>query len=247
MVQPHDEPTAIQPEDPDRDGRAPAREPVFNIPAVVVALIALCVGIHAARLYVLDLNQDLELLVRAAFIPVRYSGDYSLDVYAFTSPVTYSLLHGSIPHLVINAIWLAAFGAPLAVRIGPLRFLAFWIATAVAAAALHYVLHATDNAPLVGASGAISGMMGAAARFGFRVDRRPGGAGFAGPILPVAHVLRMRGVLTFLAVWMGVNLVTGLAGFMPGDESRIAWEAHIGGFLAGFLGVRCFDRPKPYR
>ncbi len=245
MVQPHDEPAPAAPREapasPQRGERAP-REPMFNIPAVVVGLIALCVAIHLLRLYVLSVDQDIELLVRAAFIPVRYSGEYSLDVYAFTSPVTYSLLHGSIPHLVVNAIWLAAFGAPLAVRLGAWRFLLFWVATAVAAAALHYVLHSGDHAPLVGASGAISGMMGAAARFGFRIDRRPGGSGFGGPILPVAQVLRMRGVLTFLAVWMCVNLVTGLAGFMPGSESQIAWEAHIGGFLAGFLGIRSFDR-----
>ena len=60
----------------------------------------------------------------------------------------------------------AAFGSPLANRIGALRFVTFWIATSVAAAGLHYVLHMTDQSPLVGASGAISGMMGAAARFG---------------------------------------------------------------------------------
>lgn len=239
MVQPNDEPTASA----SRETARPPREPVFNIPAVVIGLIALCTAIHLVRLYVLNVDQDLALLVRAAFIPVRYSGEYSLDVYAFTSPVTYSLLHGSIPHLVINSIWLAAFGAPLATRLGAVRFLLFWVGTAVAAAALHYVLHSMDHAPLVGASGAISGMMGAAARFGFRVDRRPGGAGFSGPILPVAYVLRMRGVLTFLAVWMAVNLATGLAGFMPGEASRIAWEAHIGGFLAGFFGIHLFDRP----
>jgi membrane associated rhomboid family serine protease len=44
---------------------------------------------------------------------------------------------------------------------------------------------------------------------------------------------------------MAINLVTGLVGFAPGVEDRIAWEAHVGGFLAGFFGVSLFDRQPP--
>lgn len=220
----------------------PRRKPVFNLPPVVLAFIALCVAVHAIRVYVLTVPQDLELLVRTAFIPIRYSGQFPIDFYAFTSPVTYSLLHGGIAHLAINMIWFAAFGPPLANRMGWARFVAFWAATSVAAAALHYVLHSSDHAPLVGASGAISGMMGAAARFAFRIDRSESRVAFRGEVLPVSLVLRSRGVLTFLAVWMVVNLVTGLIGFTPGSDDQIAWEAHIGGFLAGFFGISVFDR-----
>lgn len=232
-----EQPAAAAPE-------AERREPVFNLPPVVVTLIAVCVVIHLIRVYLLTVPQDLELLIRAAFIPIRYSGQFPIDVYAFTTPLTYSLLHGGLAHLAINMIWLAAFGSPLANRMGWQRFVCFWAVTSVAAAGLHYVLHAGDHAPLVGASGAISGMMGAAARFAFRIDRSEGRAAFRGEVLPVATVLRLRGVLTFLAVWMAVNLVTGLVGFTPGSDDRIAWEAHIGGFLAGFLGVAYFDRPR---
>jgi membrane associated rhomboid family serine protease len=88
-------------------------------------------------------------------------------------------------------------------------------------------------------------MMGAAARFGFRIDRSSGRAAFAGAPLPFVRVFRSRAVVTFLAVWMVINLATGLVGFAPGVEGQIAWEAHIGGFLAGFLGLRLFDRPPP--
>src|SRR5690606_34857190 len=114
MVDPNDDAAAPIPDDGEQHREAPSpREPIFNIPGVVTGLIAACVLIHAARFYILDIRQDLELLVRAAFIPIRYSGDFPFDVYAVTSPVTYSLLHGSILHLGINMIWLAAFGAPL--------------------------------------------------------------------------------------------------------------------------------------
>jgi len=228
----------------DEEREPPRREPVFNMPGVVIAFIAICASIHLVRLYVLDVEQDFGLLLRAAFIPIRYSGAFPIDVFAFTSPVSYSLLHGGIAHLAVNMIWLAAFGSPLANRIGSLRFVLFWVATSIAAAGLHYMLYTTSPAPLIGASGAISGMMGAAARFGFRIDRSSGRPAFGGPVLPISTVFRMRGTVAFLAVWMVINLVTGLFGFVPGEESQIAWEAHIGGFVVGFFFVSSFDRHR---
>lgn len=225
-------------------GREPEerrREPVFNLPPVVLAVIGICVAVHLIRVYGLTDDQDLSLLIRAAFIPIRYSGRFDLDFYAFSSPFTYAFLHGGFAHLLINMVWLAAFGSPLANRFGALRFSLFFAATGLAAVVLFWAVHPLGQAPLVGASGAISGMMGAAARFGFRIDRSSGKAAFAGAPLPMAEVLRSRGVVTFLAVWMVINLATGLLG-APGVDGQIAWEAHIGGFVAGFFGLRFFDR-----
>jgi membrane associated rhomboid family serine protease len=229
-----DRQTTIEPPAP------PAREPAFNLPPTVLLFIAVCVVVHLLRVYVLTADQDLQLLLRTAFVPIRYTGGFDLDVYAFTSPVTYSLLHGGMLHLAVNMVWLAAFGSPLANRLGWMRFCLFWVVTSVAAAALHFALHHLGQAPLVGASGAISGMMGAAARFGFRMDRTEGRSRFLGDPLPVRTVLGMRNVVVFLGVWMIVNLVTGLGSFTPGVDSPIAWEAHVGGFLAGFFWIGAF-------
>jgi membrane associated rhomboid family serine protease len=237
--------------DRNRDGGAPeisarGREPVFNLPAIIVLLIGVCVAVYLVQAYVLSDRQYLALLLRGAFIPIRYSGQFALEVYAFTTPFTYAFMHGSLAHLAINMIWLAAFGTPLANRLGNGRFLLFWAVTGLAAVGLHYILHPLDEAPLIGASGAISGMMGAAARFGFRVNRARGRPTFDGPLLPFAEVLRSRAAMTFLAVWMIINIVTGLVGMTQGVD-QIAWEAHIGGFLAGFLGVGYFlgpDKPQ---
>lgn len=220
----------------------PRREPVFNLPAIVIVLIGACVIIHVVRATLLSQDADLSLLLRFAFWPIRYSGGYDLDIYAFVSPVSYSLLHGGVAHLVVNMIWLAAFGSPLAARIGALRFVLFWIATTLGAVALHYVLHSDSIVPLVGASGAISGMMGAAARFAFRIDRTSGRGAFAGAPLSIPQVLTNRQTLTFLAVWMVVSFVAGFGLGTPGMDSQIAWEAHIGGFVVGFFGLRLFDR-----
>ncbi|MBL8581895.1 MAG: rhomboid family intramembrane serine protease [Rhizobiaceae bacterium] len=236
--------TESQRADPRNAGPAPQREPLFNLAPVVTWLIVACVGVHILRVYWLDSAQDFLLLVRGAFIPARYSGGYLFEFDWLTSPITYAFLHGGAAHLVINMIWLAAFGSPLANRLGAWPFLLFWIFTGLAAAGLHFALHPTDNAPLIGASGAISGMMGAAARFGFRIDRSQRRAAFAGPVLPIAEVLRSRGALTFLGVWFVVNLVTGLVGLAPGAGDQIAWEAHIGGFVAGFFCISLFVRDR---
>lgn len=239
------EPTPTSPAiDHDREAAPPAaggREPVLNLPGVVVALAAACIGLHLVRGWLLSDEQDFALILRFAFIPLRYTGGYTVDAWFFTGPWSYAFLHGGIAHLAVNMIWLAAFGSPLANRIGAARFLLFWLATSLAAVALHFVLHPYDQSPLVGASGAISGMMGAAARFGFRIGRQEGRAAFAGPVLSIPAVFRSRAAVTFLAVWMVVNLLMGI-GFGAPDGGGIAWEAHIGGFLAGFLFVRLFDR-----
>lgn len=231
---------------PERDPKRGGREPVFNLPGIVLLAIGLCVGIHLIRVYLLTPQQDIALLIRTAFIPIRYSGEFDLDIYAFTSPITYSFLHGSFTHLLVNMVWLAAFGSPLANRLGAVRFSLFWVVTAVAAAALHYSLHSMEQAPLVGASGAIAGMMGAAARFGFLIDRSSGRGAFSGDPLPVSMVLRSRTVMTFLIAWMVINFATGIIGFAPGVSDRIAWEAHVGGFLVGFFGVHLFDRRSDF-
>lgn len=220
-------------------------EPMFNLPPVVTWLIVLCAIIHVVSFYILDQDQYDGLLEYAAFIPNHYSRQFGLDISTFTSPVTYAFLHGSPAHIAINMIWLAAFGSPLAYRLGTLRFLAFWVFTAFCAVLLHYLLHMSDQSPLIGASGAISGMMGAAARFGFQIDRTSGKPAFAGRPLPIRATFRSRAVVTFLAVWMVINLVTGLFSIVPGaEDDSIAWEAHVGGFLAGFLCIRWFDRPN---
>ncbi len=231
------------PADPQGQGPTP-REPVFNLAAIVVAFAAICAAVYAVSFYLLDDSQYAWLIVHAAFIPILYSGEVTLDFYPIAGPVTYSLLHGSLAHLAVNMIWLAAFGSPLAHRIGAMRFVLFWVVTSVAAAGLHYAIYPTSPAPLVGASGAISGMMGAASRFGFRIDRSSGVPAFGGPVLPVSTVLRMRGTMAFLAIWMVVNVITGLFGVEPGQESQIAWEAHIGGVVVGFFFVSLFDRPQ---
>jgi membrane associated rhomboid family serine protease len=112
---------------------------------------------------------------------------------------------------------------------------------------VHLVTHWAELLPMVGASAAISGAMGAATRFVFQRGhalgfwRDPERAAHA-PALPLAASLRDPRVLAFVAVWFGVNLLFGVFSLgMPGVEQAIAWQAHIGGFLAGLLAFAAFD------
>lgn len=227
-------------EPPHREGERASPEPFFNLSGVVTAIIGLNILVHALRVLFLSNEANTWLVLNFAFIPLRYSSEYFFDVFSFTSPLTYSFLHGSTMHLAINMIWLAAFGSPLANRIGSGRFLLFWAFTALAAVLFHFFFHPFEAIPVVGASGAISGMMGAAARFAFQIDRRSRRPGFIGPVLPIAVVFRSRTTVTFLATWFAINLAVGLASGAGGSPS-IAWEAHLGGFVAGFLAIRHFD------
>ncbi|MHC1549140.1 rhomboid family intramembrane serine protease [Phyllobacterium sp. K27] len=223
--------------------RSSGGEPMFNIPGIILTAIGICIALFVYQTYILSGGQAVEFLWNYAFIPARFSqfgGGGS--VLAWFTTISYSFMHGSVAHIALNMIWLAAFGSPLAARIGPLRSALFWIATSVAAALTHYAIYPDSMAPLVGASGAVSGMMGAAARFGFRRSTSRNSAAFVGEILPIAVALRMRMVLTFLGVWFVTNIATGLLSLGVEGSASIAWEAHIGGFVIGFFGISLFDR-----
>lgn len=232
-------------------------EPIFNVPAVVTAMLALLLLVHGAREWVLTQQQDERLLLLFSFIPARYDaavlaqgavpGGLGAQVWTF---VTYALIHGDWVHLGLNGVWLLAFGTPVARRFGTLRFIAFFAVTAAAGAAMHLAFHAHAFIPMVGASASISGFMAAAMRFAFQRSG-PLGIGrhdpeaYRVPALPLTAVLRDARVLTFLAVWFALNLVFGIGSLsLDGGEQAIAWQAHIGGFLAGLLAFAAFDPVK---
>jgi membrane associated rhomboid family serine protease len=165
--------------------------------------------------------------------------------------LTYALIHADWTHYVVNAIWLLPFGSAVARRFGPARFIAFFAVTAAAGAAAHLATHAGDQAPVIGASAAISGTMAAAMRFAFQRGgplsfwRRGEEADYRVPAIPLSGVLRDPRVLMFLFVWLGINLLFGLGSApLAGENQTVAWQAHIGGFAAGLLLFSWFD-PKP--
>lgn len=229
---------------PSTDGNDPPREPLLFLHGSIVTAIVVCAGLYFLKEYVLTFDAGEQMTRSLAFVPGRaqIAGG---GVLAVLNAVTCSLLHASLPHLSINMICLAAFGSPLAERIGAARFAFFWVFTALCSTALHFVTHIGDATPLVGASGVVSGAMGAAARFGFATTGKQGPREFAGAPLSLGDAARNNSVISFVLAWALVNFLSGAGmALSDGVSVNIAWEAHIGGFLAGFLGLKLFvQRP----
>lgn len=225
----------------------PHQQRAFNAPTVVLALIGAFAVIHLLRSF-LSPDADVEVLGLFAFFPVRYTGEITgfpggmaADLWTF---VTYAFLHGGIEHLVLNCIWLLVFGSPVAWRFGMKRFLAFCLVMACAGSLAHLVTHWGDRTPVIGASAVISGTTAAAMRFVFSGGGMAigGGAGASHrPAEPLRVVMRNRTVLGFVVIWFVLNLAFGVMG---GD---VAWQAHIGGFIAGLLLFGYFDPPHRSR
>ena len=232
------------------------REPIFNVPAVVVGLIAALVFIHVVRAWVLTPDEDFDLLLHFAFIPARYDAatavetwlPTSLDVQAWTF-LSYALIHADITHLVVNLIWLLPFGTAVARRFGATRFLLLFVVTAVAGGAAHLITHPHAVSPMIGASAAISGFMAAAIRFVFQHGgplenwRHANPQSYMVPAAPLLVALRDPRILAFLVVWFGLNALFGIGGvaLMGGEQQEVAWQAHVGGFLAGLILFPIFD------
>ena len=233
------------------------KEPIFNIPAPIMATVMVLVLVHVARIFLLTDEQDIDFVLAFGFIPARYGGEaaigslpggFAADLWTF---FTYAFIHANWTHIGFNLAWLVPFGSAVARRFGAWRYALFMLTTAAVGAMAHLVTHLGAMEPMIGASAAISGAMAAAMRFVFQRDGRVGffrdSADAARlPALPLHVTLRDPRFLLFLATWIGLNALFGFGkisfGGVAGQE--IAWQAHVGGFFAGLLLFNAFD-PAP--
>jgi membrane associated rhomboid family serine protease len=226
---------------------APPRQPIFRSPAVVLWLIGGLAALHLARISRPAYQADA-LVYEYGLYPLRYSHAFLESHMANPGTlweravpfVSYLGLHGSWTHLIINCLWLFAFGPIVARRFGSVLFLFFFLVCGLVAAAFYLALNWASPVPVVGASGAISGLMAAAVRM------LPGQAPWVtqseAPLAP----LLSRQILVFTALWTAINLMTAVTGFGVGGEGGlVAWQAHLGGFLAGLLLCAPFDSLRP--
>ncbi len=138
-------------------------------------------------------------------------------------------LHAGWIHLIGNLWFLWVFGRVVEARLGVRRFLAFYVLTGIAASMTHVAMASRDTTPLVGASGAIAGVLGAALALHPRAPMT-----VIVPIL-VIPVLRKVSAFVFLFVWFLEQIVAGtLDRLLTHAPGGVAWWAHVGGFVAGF-------------
>ncbi len=225
------------------------REPIFNVPLSVLLLLGGLALVHAglASLPTADANWTILAL---AFIPARYSGlmaDLPGGTWAaVTSFLTYQVVHADLTHLLVNGAWLLAFGSAVAMRFGALRFMLFTALCGIAGALAFLLLRWGDVIPVVGASGAVSGLMAAALRFLFGAMDNGGVHQLRDPrratLMPLAQTLANRRILTVVIIWMIINFVMAVATPATDSSGGIAWQVHLGGFLFGLLACGAFER-----
>jgi membrane associated rhomboid family serine protease len=172
-------------------------------------------------------------------IPARLFGYADLPPELSLTPpwatvFTSMFMHGGWLHLGSNMLYLWIFGDNIEDSMGHLRFLVFYLLCGVAAALSQGLLNPESEIPMVGASGAISGVLGA------YILLHPGATVrvliFLGLFITVTHIP----ALIVLGIWFALQLFSGLA--MPSAKGGVAFWAHIGGFVAGLVAVPFFKR-----
>ncbi|MGE3875209.1 MAG: rhomboid family intramembrane serine protease [Parvibaculaceae bacterium] len=207
----------------------------------MLALIAVLLAIH---LLIQIGGQEWQIWTLYAFalIPARFGGPDStamIEGSQYWSLVTYGFLHDGWLHVLFNSVWLLIFGTRVAQQFGPLRFLAVALVSTLGGALAMLWVYWGVFIVVVGASAAVSGLLAAAIPIMF---------GRAGRPLSFGEFLRDRRALIFMLVFLGMTLLTGVQG-LPGfaDGGRIAWEAHLGGFVAGLFGFFVLSRERVRR
>ena len=157
--------------------------------------------------------------------------------HVFTS----MFLHGSWMHLIGNMWFLWVFGNNIEDSMGHVRFVAFYLACGVAAALLQVAFNPASVIPMVGASGAISGVMGGYLVLYPRVR--------VYTLVPIGFLLTSIALpaWTMIFYWALIQFVSGLTGLAVEEQGGVAFWAHIGGFVAGLVLIKLFARPTAVR
>lgn len=231
--------------------RPERREPIFLLPGDVTAIIGLLLAIHLASTLALNPTGQMQLVFWFAFQPLRIVAaldDAALAVPLIWTPFSHALLHANWEHVLVNVAWLAIFATPVSRRYGAGPMLAIFFISAAAGAALFAATTLYSGAYLIGASGGVAGLTGAAVRFIFQ------------PVLVTTHpetgerivlgrrlasftdLLHDKRAGLFTLIWVVLNAAVPLLPLVTGMQMQVAWQAHLGGFFAGILMVGLFER-----
>lgn len=185
--------------------------PIKTIPIVNWLLIIMNVIV-----FIYSLN-DFEGIISAfGFTPAEFG---------FLTLFTSMFLHGSIAHIAGNMWFLFIFGDNIEDRLGHIRYILFYILAGIAASISHFLLNIGSTIPAIGASGAISGVLGA-----YLVFFPTAGVYVSGQLGRVGKI----SAKLMLLLWFGMQLVSSVTTLM-GADSGIAFFAHVGGFVFGVV------------
>lgn len=208
------------------------------IPIVTWALIAVNVGAFALTGGVMSPQAAHAAMLGLGVIPALVTDNATLSPELVLVPeaatfLTYQFLHGGLFHLAGNMLFLWVFGDNVEDAMGHMRFLVFYLLCGIAGAFAHLGIHPASQAPLIGASGAVSGVLAAYLLLFPRVRV----FGLAMNVLPVSIPVWLA-----IGAYIAVQIVQVVAGMATRGGQETAWWAHIGGLLAGAALVGLFKR-----
>ena len=211
--------------------------PYVNIAIIVASFLVFCYEVGFAS----NINK---LFLDWAVVPADLTdyldnpGDHPLRVL-FT-PITAMFLHGGWFHIGGNMIFLWVFGDNVEDALGHVSYLAFYLVCGIAAAAAQVWVDPNSSVPMVGASGAIAGVLGAYLVLYPR-------ATIATLIMPFFFWTAYVPAFLLIGFWFFIQVFNGVAsiGYTVGASEGVAWWAHVGGFAAGFLLVSLFRPRRP--
>lgn len=214
--------------------------PTRTRPIVTYVIVGLCVGVFLWQL-ALGPGGNEAAVYALGFIPAVVFGGANLPEQLVWVPApatifTSMFMHGGLMHLAGNLLYLWIFADNIEDRMGSGRFTVFYALCGVAAALAQAIPDLDSSIPMIGASGAVSGVLGA-----YIVLFPRARVLVAIPVFVVLYTLRLPAVWV-LGVWFLGQLLSSVA--MSSAGGGIAFRAHIGGFVAGLLLVTLFVRRK---
>jgi membrane associated rhomboid family serine protease len=234
----------------------PPTQPVLNVPPVVLGVVGVLVAVHVL-FWALGQSWQVWSLYALSFIPARLGGGQPIpypqgaQLWSF---FTYALLHADVFHLGSNCLWLLIFSTPVARRMGAWRYLLLLAGSAVAGAAAMLLSYWGAYLVVIGASASVSATLAAAIPIMFAPGFRMGASNRVDyenlRVLQPSQLMQSGKALVFAAVFLAMTLFTGASMALTGtaflEERNIAWEAHLGGFIAGLILFYLLDK-KPFR
>lgn len=219
--------------------------PTLTFPLIILLLILAGVLAFAYQLspvaqdnhFTEKLGATPSQIVSRPFEWIIYRGaERRLILPTVATLITSMFLHGSFPHIILNMLFLWIFGPHVEDRVGRWRFLPFYLLIGLVGTLTHIAVDPRSTVPLIGASGAIAGIMGAYLM-----------------LFPRTRILCLIFIwiiprfihlpaIIFLGLWIALQFWNAYT--IPQEVSAVAWFAHIGGFLAGFLLIRLFVKRK---
>jgi membrane associated rhomboid family serine protease len=216
------------------DSVLPLRDinPTRRVPFVTYLFIALNLAVYVYQFLRLSPVENELFVHRHGVVPLFLLSGYGPSLSTLLSSM---FMHGGLAHLASNMWFLHIFGDNVEDLLGHFRYVLFYVCSGVAAALVHALTDPGSQVPMVGASGAISGVLGGYLLLFPRAR--------VVTFFPLFFLFELPAFL-FILVWFAINLFSGFGSLGTGQGAGVAFFAHVGGFVCGFGWLLLFGRPK---